>query len=167
MKINSAQRLKTTAHKVDEVWKPGVRGYHEATGAIILAEDTGRLLLQLRSSTSHCPNTYGQFGGSIDGNEQVTSALCREIREETVYTGPLKLRPLMVSRDPRRSFVYYNYLAIVPKQFEPQINEESGGYKWFNYGDWPTPLHPGLEALLNDRPSMATLEYFLKRILRP
>jgi 8-oxo-dGTP pyrophosphatase MutT (NUDIX family) len=152
-----------TAHKVDEVWRPGVRGYHEATGAIILAKDTGRLLLQLRSPKSHCPNTYGQFGGSIDGNEQVTSALLREIKEETGYTGTIKLRPLMVSRDPARSFVYYNYLGVVPKEFEPQINEESGGYKWFNYGHWPSPLHPGLQNLIQDRPSMQTVEYFLRK----
>jgi 8-oxo-dGTP pyrophosphatase MutT (NUDIX family) len=166
MKINSAFRLRTTAHKLDEKWVPGVRGYHAATGAIIIAEDTGRMLLQHRSSTSAMPNTYGQFGGSIDGNEEIAQALRREILEETGYGGPMKLRPLTPFRDPKKSFVYYNYAALVPHEFEPKINDESAGYAWFYPNEWPTPLHPGLEWLLKDKPSMDTLSYFLRKCNR-
>lgn len=163
MKTNALSRLsQTVAHKVDEVWQPGVRGYHEATGALIIAKDSGRILLQQRSSTSAEPNTYGQFGGSIDKNEDVSNALKREIVEETGYDGPMILRPLTVFFDPKKGFKYYNHVALVPYEFDPQINDESGGYKWFSYPQFPQPLHPGLTWLLNDQPSMKTIEYVLK-----
>jgi 8-oxo-dGTP pyrophosphatase MutT (NUDIX family) len=163
MKINSTFRLKTTAHKKDEKWIPGVRGYHAATGALILAEDTGRILLQHRSMDSAMPGTYGQFGGSIDGNEEVAQALRREIKEETGYVGAMRLRPLTPFNDPSKGFTYYNYLAVVPREFKPNINWESEGYAWFHPDEWPQPLHPGLEWLRRDKASMATLNYFLKR----
>jgi hypothetical protein len=51
-------RLK--AHKVNEKWIPGIRGFHNATGAVILAQDTQRCLLQLRSPTTDKPKTNGQ-----------------------------------------------------------------------------------------------------------
>jgi len=133
---------------------------------MILARNTCRFLHQLRSATSAQPNTYGQFGGSLDNNEDINNGLKREILEETGYDGPMIIRPLMTFRDPQKSFVYYNNLAIVPFEFEPRINDESGGYVWTNYREWPTPLHPGYAGLLKDRPSMATLEYFVKKYSR-
>lgn len=163
MKTNALHRLQVTvAHKVDEEWIPGVRGYHEATGALIVAQDTGRILLQLRSPTSAVPNTYGQFGGSIDGNEEVSNALKREISEETGYDGPMILRPLSVFVDPQKGFKYYNHAALVPFEFDPQINNESGGYKWFEYPNFPSPVHPGIDWLRKDEPSVKTLEYMIQ-----
>ena len=178
MKTNSSQRLQTTAHKVNEVWKPGVRGYHQATGALILAQDTCRFLLQLRSKTSSEPLTYGQFGGSVDGNEEIHQALRREIQEETGYKGPLKAYPLTPSNrlpaansaeSKEHSFVYYNYLAVVPKEFEVclpgEFADESAGHVWFDYPDFPSPLHPGLEELLKDQWSLRTIEIHLNKYL--
>lgn len=164
MKTNAVHRLKTLlAHKVDEVWKPGVRGFHNATGALILAQNTARILFQLRSATSAEPNTYGQFGGSLDGNEEVTNGLRREILEETGYDGPMSIRPLTPYRDAKKGFVYYNNLAIIPFEFTPQINDESSGYVWAEYGQWPDPLHPGLASSLKDKPSLATIEHYVRK----
>lgn len=163
--LGAARRLQLSvmAHKLNEKWEPGVRGFHSATGALIVAANTGRVLLQLRSPTSDTPNTYGQFGGSIDGNEDITQALTREIGEETGYWGPMILRPLTPSKHPKKDFTYYNMAALVPFEFDPQINEESGGYIWFDprTEGYPTPLHPGLTELLKDKPSMATVDYLI------
>lgn len=159
--MNFLHRLK--AHKLNEKWIPGVRGFHNATGAVIYAQDTQRCLLQLRSPQSDTPNTYGQFGGSMDNNEDVNDALRREIREETGYAGPMKIRPLTPFKDTSKGFVYYNNLAVVPQEFQPQINNESGGFLWFDpRGPWPEPMHPGLKWLLDEGSLIKTLKYFLK-----
>jgi len=164
MKLDAAKRL--IAHKLEEEWIPGVRGYHYAVGCILLAADTMKFSFQLRAPDSDTPNTYGCWGGSIDGNEEAFQALKRELREETGYTGELRIYPLMTYYDADKGFQYYNNLVVIPMQMEVAKNGESAGDIWVPYGEWPTPLHPGLQGLLNDRPSMFTVEQVMKNIER-
>lgn len=156
MELNAAARL--LSHKLEEEWVPGVRGYHNATGCILMAADTKRFNLQLRGSDCDTPNCYGAWGGSMDNNEEQIQALRREVAEETGYDGPLKIIPLMTYKDADRGFTYYNHLAVVPFEFEPSINEESNGHKWFYLDDCPGNLHPGLRSLFEDEPSMRIIE---------
>lgn len=171
MKLQAARRL-LMAHKVGEQWKQGVRGYHQAIGALILARDSRRFLFQLRSSSSDTPETYGCYGGSVDGAEELNEALFREIQEETSYVGPfIQLLPLSPSKDFDRGFTYYNNLMVVPTEFEPkgeaeEFAAESAGYAWTAYGDWPQPLHPGLTWLLGLPETQLTLKNVIKRIER-
>ena len=44
--------------------------------------------------------------------------------------------------------VYHNFLAIIDNEFEPDLNWETQGYEWVDFGDWPSPLHPGLKWLI-------------------
>ena len=55
-------------------------------------------------------------------------------------------------------FTYYNFLAIVESEFEPMLDWETQGFKWVEFGDWPSPMHPGLEKLLADPSSMEALK---------
>ena len=57
-------------------------------------------------------------------------------------------------RSVSRSFRYYNFLAIVPEEFEPDLNWENDAARWVEFGDWPAPMHFGLKALLNDPKSV-------------
>jgi 8-oxo-dGTP pyrophosphatase MutT (NUDIX family) len=168
MKLNAAQRL--TAHKDGEEWVPGIRGYHYAVGCLLLAADTLNFSFQLRSPDSDTGNCYGCWGGSIDGNEEAFTALKRELKEETGYEGPMKIYPLMTYYDADRGFHYYNNLVVVPQQFQinpaPEFQKESSGDTWVPYKEWPDPLHPGLQSLLDDRPSMFTVEQAMKIIGR-
>lgn len=52
------------------------------------------------------------------------------------------------------SFRYSNFLAVVPHEFKVHCNWESQGYRWCAIGDWPEPLHFGLQALFADADSM-------------
>ncbi len=159
MKLNAAFRL--ASHKLNEKWIPGIRGYHEAAGCILLAADTGLLNLQLRSEDCDTPNTWGAWGGSIDGNEEPAVALRRELKEECSYTKRIKLVPLMVYRDPERGFVYYNYLGIVPAQFNLVTNWETSNQRWFTFEKMPKPLHPGLVALFKDPMSKQAIKHYV------
>jgi 8-oxo-dGTP pyrophosphatase MutT (NUDIX family)/spore germination cell wall hydrolase CwlJ-like protein len=119
----------------------------EAAGCIFVAKDTGRILLAHRSAKVEFePNTWATWGGKIDNGESPKDAVEREIEEETGFNGKYKISLLYVYKD--GDFSYHNYLIAVPFEFQPELNWENNNAAWVEYGDWPTPLHFGLKALI-------------------
>ena len=119
----------------------------EAAGCIFIAKDTGRILLAHRSDqVDYEPHTWGTWGGKIDSGETPAMAVNREVEEETGFDGMYKIHPLYVYRD--GGFEYHNYMVLVPFEFKPQLNWENDNSKWVEYGQWPKPLHYGMEALI-------------------
>jgi 8-oxo-dGTP pyrophosphatase MutT (NUDIX family) len=161
-KQNGQERLSRFAPLMEdeaEHWKALDRtGFYGAQGAgcIVLARDTGRLLLGLRSQGCEQPGTWNGFGGAIDSGEDPAEAVRREVVEELGYHGSLKLIPLYVFR--KGTFRYSNFLAIVDHEFHPRLNWEHDDAEWFEWGDWPHPLHFGISAVLNDPKSVAIIE---------
>ena len=136
----------------------------QGSGCLILARDTGRFLLCHRSAHVEQPGTWGNWGGAIDSNEDPAEAAKREVNEETGYTGAVTLEPMYVFK--KDSFRYYNFLAIVDQEFTPKMDWESQGFKWTDYGKWPSPLHFGLISLFKDPASaekMKTLSNEFKK----
>lgn len=121
-------------------------------GCIILALETGRILLPKRSEFVEQPHTWGVWGGAIDPNEDPAEAAQREAHEEA-GANIHQMIPLYVFHDAKSGFRYYNFLGLVDKEFTPNLNWETEGYSWVNFGDWPKPLHFGLKALLSDSAS--------------
>lgn len=120
----------------------------EAAGCIFVAKDTGRILLAKRKPGVMEPNTWGTWGGKMDWEETPEETVIREVDEEVGYEGKYTLSHLWTYRDPDEGFAYHNYLALVPTQFTPKLNWENQNSKWVEYGEWPTPLHFGLAALI-------------------
>jgi 8-oxo-dGTP pyrophosphatase MutT (NUDIX family) len=145
----------------DHWHKLATTGYFGARGAgcLFLAQDSKRLLLAHRSQEVEQPGTYGTWGGAIDQGEDPLAAVKREIHEETGFDGPSIIEPLLIFKD--KTFRYYNFLVVVESEFSPILNWESAGYQWCDYGQWPTPLHFGLQKLLADSRSIATIKKFL------
>ena len=132
-----------------------------AAGCLFVAADSGRLLLALRSRSVQEPGTWATWGGAMDSGETPTQAAKREAFEETQYTGKLKLTPLLVfraDRDGEQVFEYHNFLAEVPSEFEPILDDETEAAQWCKFGEWPAPLHHGLKALLADGPSINAIQ---------
>jgi len=133
----------------DALQRTGFWG-EQAAGCIFLAQDTGLILLPRRSGSVEQPHTWGTWGGAVEEGEAPASAAEREAREESGYTGPMKLTPLNVFR--KGTFSYHNFLALVPKQFEPNLRadeaRETEDAAWVKFGDWPSPLHFGLADLI-------------------
>jgi ADP-ribose pyrophosphatase YjhB (NUDIX family) len=119
----------------------------QGAGCIFLAKDTKRILLPYRSSQVLQPHTWGVWGGAIDNNEDPATAVKREVEEEAGYNGNVQLIPLAVYE--KDTFRYYNFLAIVDTEFKPKLQWETENYKWVEYGNWPKPLHFGLEYLIS------------------
>lgn len=117
-------------------------------GAIVVARDTGRILLPHRSSRVEQPGTWGVWGGAIDAGEDPATAARREVGEECGAEGIVEMVPLYVFR--KGDFRFHNFMAVVPGEFAPRLNWETQGYRWVEFGDWPSPMHFGLEALLKN-----------------
>jgi len=126
-------------------------------GVLFQALDTGRILFAHRSDEVEEPNTWGTWGGAIDENENPMSAAAREAQEETgVVSDPRNIIPMYVFKHPS-GFQYFNFLVIISTEFEPQLNWESQGFAWFDFGEWPKPLHHGTADLLNDQKSISIM----------
>ena len=135
------------------------------SGSMIIALSTGNILLPLRSQHVDQPLTWGgTFGGAIDSGEDPKVAAKREVQEESGYSGQVKMIPLNVYEDNKdNDFKYYNYLAVVPEEYEPRLNWETERAEWTEYGNWPSPMHFGLTFILNDPKATAKIQYVASR----
>lgn len=162
-------------HKVDQSKNKGDDSKHEknlkktghwgkkAAGCIFLSRKTGNICLNLRSKEILEPLTWGTWGGAIDENENPKDAVYREATEEIGKNIKMDLIPLYVFE--KQDFKYYNFLALVDDEFKPNLDWESADYKWCNIDELPTPLHPGLKVLLQDKKSMDTIKFNIKKIV--
>lgn len=129
----------------------------QGAGAIIMAQDTRRILLPKRSQYVQEPDTWGVWGGAIDDGESPREAAKREIHEESGYTGKLvNIIPLYVFEN--QAFRYYNYLILIEREFEPRLDWETSEARWVELNNLPSPLHFGLKAVLNDPRSVAIIK---------
>jgi 8-oxo-dGTP pyrophosphatase MutT (NUDIX family) len=109
-------------------------------GVLFIAKDTKRVLFLLRSATSEAPGTWCCPGGGIEPNETVEEGIHRECREEIGYDKPIDLQ--LMHSDHQDNFVFHNYFAYVPNEFDPVLNDEHDDFMWADY--FPDPVHPGL-----------------------
>lgn len=123
----------------------GARG----AGCLFYASTTDRYLIAHRSKDVEQPGTWGTWGGAIDTGESPSIAAEREAREETHYAGKMELKHLWTFKH-QSGFQYFNYLATVKNEFTPVLNWETDEHDWVKAGEWPTPLHPGMIALLKN-----------------
>jgi 8-oxo-dGTP pyrophosphatase MutT (NUDIX family) len=142
----------------EELSKTGFWGKAGA-GAIIFSYKTKNFLFPLRSNLVEQPNTWGVWGGAIDRGLSPEESVEKEVHEEAGYSGKMKLFPIYVFEH-SSGFKYFNYIAVIEDEFVPNLNWETSDYKWVEYGNWPTPLHFGVTAILNDSKSVK----FMKKI---
>jgi 8-oxo-dGTP pyrophosphatase MutT (NUDIX family) len=129
----------------------------QGAGVIFLAQNTGRLLIAHRSRQVEQPGTWGTWGGAIDEGEDPETAARREAVEEAGHrVAILRMLPLFVYR--KETFRYSNFLAVVEHEFTPRLGWETQGYRWCAFGEWPHPVHFGLQAVLNDPASLASIQ---------
>ena len=135
-----------------------------AAGCIFFCPATQKFCLAKRSEREvSYPNHWSTWGGNTDPGESPEQTVLREIGEEAGYYGEIDLVPMLVNIDEDRGSVYFNFLAIVPNEFEPELNWENSDYKWVSYGRWPDKLHPGVKELLNDEDSVELMQQYADR----
>lgn len=130
----------------------------QGAGCLVMARDTKRFLLMLRSADVEQPLTWGTLGGAIDRGESAKEGAIRELREESGYRGKITgLTQLYVFR--KDTFKYTNFLILVPKEFKPKVDWENIRGQWFDLNAFPKPLHFGVTALLRDPASVRILQH--------
>lgn len=147
------------------------------SGIIVIAKDTGKILLNHRGGGAVESGTYGVFGGGIflhQVNMKSTEELMNsdipkkhaieELKEETSYSGPLEnVHQIHMFKDSKVNrngepcnFYYWTFLGIAPSEFPIRAghgfeDEEGGGSGWFTFEEAMKiqPKHPGLVDLFN------------------
>lgn len=146
-----------------KVLKESKDDYTKSAGAIIYCKSTNRVLLQLRSNVVDEPLVWSTIGGGLNSGESPTAGCKREIKEETGYDGDIKLVTLYENEFPDKKFIYYNFIGIVDKEFQPKNNFESTGHQWFNYGTWPLNTHCELMKAIYSEEGQKAFDEIIKK----
>ncbi len=121
----------------------------KASGCLVLATDTGRILMQQRGAETNHPRTWCFFGGKSYKGERPIQTLKRELEEEIGMIPDMeKIIPVHQYTSGDKKFVYNTFIVLVQEEFLPVLNNESDGYAWIKVNNWPRPLHPGVKNQL-------------------
>ena len=90
---------------------------NKGAGCLPFAKSTKRFLINLRSEYVNEPNEWGIWGGKIDDNEDIKTAVIRELEEESGYDGAIELVDAYVFKNPNGDFKYYNFIGIIELLF--------------------------------------------------
>jgi 8-oxo-dGTP pyrophosphatase MutT (NUDIX family) len=138
---------------------------NKAGGVLAYCPKTRRFLMGLRSSEVNEPLTWGVIGGKLDNVDgSVQQTVHREFQEETGYSGKMKLYPMFVFHDNGKTFEYHNFLGILEKEFEPELDWETERTEWMTLEELlKLPRkHWGLELLLKN--SMKEIEKIIDNL---
>ena len=116
--------------------------------AIVLAEDTGRVLVKQCIPADGASPEWGTWTADVVAGQSPLQAAINTIAERCAYEGDLALSRLTPFSD-ARFFVQHNYVAVVPQEFVPRIGDGCAGYQWCELDRLPQPLSPALAHLLD------------------
>ena len=131
-------------------WVVPARGSWQgvAACAIVLAEDTGRVLVKQCIPADGAGPEWGTWTADVLAGQSPLQAAINTIAERCAYEGDLALSRLTPFSD-ARFFVQHNYVAVVPQEFEPRLGDGCLGYQWCELDRLPQPLSPALAHLLD------------------
>lgn len=120
-----------------------------AAGLLIRRGD-GRVLLTLRAADVEDPGVWGVPGGRVEPGESEWEGALHESEEELGSLPPLRQIGERVYRS--GGFTYTTFIVEMDEAdaeaFDPELNWESTAWDWWDPLDPPSPLHPGVAALL-------------------
>lgn len=136
----------------DAMWRSCAPG-HLTASALLVDEDLTRTLLTLHPRVGR----WMQLGGHCEpGDATVRQAAAREAREESgiddvaVSTWPLRVdRHALTCSGGPSVHLDVQFLAVVPRDAQAVISEESDDLRWFGLTDLPTGIDGSVRALVD------------------
>jgi 8-oxo-dGTP pyrophosphatase MutT (NUDIX family) len=130
--------------QANESFRPNIYKRH-AVGVIFMAENTGRFLTLKRAADKNFPHTWGTVGGKAEAGENFVEAALRETYEEAGFD----LKALYPISDDDNKFTHsMTFLAMIPSELAPVLNDEHVDFTWTTLADWPRPLYPAMERVI-------------------
>jgi len=115
-------------------------------GCIFISKDDGKVLFLRRSldnPTDYYRGYWSFLTGHIDKGELPYQAMERETEEEIgIKKNTFKFTKFDTIKKENGNILYF-YYCLVPKEFEPKLNEENIDYMWTDINNLPKPLYPG------------------------
>ena len=115
-------------------------------GCLFISEESNKFLLLRRAKFSN--DKFGGYWslltGHMDEGELPYQTVDRECYEEI----GIKRYSLNYYKEKIYGYddkLFHMYYTIVPKEFEPKLNEENIDYRWCDLKTSPSPLYPGTE----------------------
>ena len=120
-----------------------------ASGILLQAKDTGRLLFVLRNDKQP---TWSFLGGGVEDGETLLTCAKRELYEEAGFIADIHYT--INSHDAihitkRYAFEYHCFIGTTETEIVPKLNNEHLDYKWANLEDIEHK-HFGIVDLLSD-----------------
>lgn len=137
-------------------------GYWGAVGAgcLIFSKTTKRFMIGYRSTGVLEPNTWGTFGGAVDGTASLIDTVKNELLEEIGYIDDkiIDIIPIYIFNG-RHNFKYHNFIVVVDVEFTPTLNIEHDDFRWLTIDELIVldSKHYGLISLLNDADTLALM----------
>lgn len=119
----------------------------ECAGVLIIARNTGRMLLLLRSEFCDAPLTWSMLAGHLKDGEDILVGLKREVEEE-VGINPDIIDYYFINRESEGKFNYF--IGFTDSEFKCKLDNENLNYGWFSKDNLPTPLYPGFILKINE-----------------
>jgi len=131
----------------------------EASGVLTISRKSGRICLGWRNVMTHTGDCWGVFGGAVQDGKSPAESAKSELREETGYSGKVKMFPAYVFKD--GAFKYFNFVGLVDYDFQYRPSKdhswEIDKIRWFTYPEVlkemrekPNTFHPGVITLFEE-----------------
>lgn len=117
-----------------------------AAGTILLAEDTGRVLVRQCAVGGGERLEWSTWSADVPAGQSPLQVAIDTIAACCAYGGDLALSRLTPYSE-ACGFIQHNYVAVVPREFEPRIGNDCLGYQWCDVDRLPQPLSPVLAHL--------------------
>lgn len=113
-------------------------------GILLVAQDTGRVLLLQRALPDNGAGYWCPPGGGCDLGETAEEGAIRETYEECGYLCLEDLSVVSVGH-PNENYTFTNFAAFIDKEFEPKLSWEHCDWRWVdNFDD--IALYPPFAA---------------------
>ena len=138
------QAVAAALNQANDAWD-GVLDKRAA--GILFRTPKGKMLFLKRSKDGE----WDTPGGGDDAGESPVQTAIRECQEEIGFYPAGDLQLLDRQGDEKKGLEYCMFTQEVPVKFTPVLNDEHTDFVWAKMDDLPKPLHPKLEACLQEK----------------